>query len=176
MAIFLVIGLFADLFALIVGPDFREGIGVLPIILLSNMLSGVVLNLSFWYKQSGATKFAIYITGIGLIFTVVFNIMLVPALGYVGAAVARLLCEAAMVVSSWLFSRKRYPIPYDLRRIGEYLLVGGVLYGVGRLCDGQIGVVRYSVSAAAVLLFGVYALRREKIDPRAMIKAIIKRK
>ena len=176
VGIFLVIGLFADLFALIVGPDFREGIGVLPLILLSNMLSGVVLNLSFWYKQSGATKFAIYITGIGLIFTVIFNIMLVPALGYVGAAVARLLCEAAMVVSSWLFSRKRYPIPYDLRRIGEYLLLGGVLYGAGMLCGGLAVGLRYAICAVLAALFGAYALRRENINPKAMVKAIIKRK
>ena len=63
--IFLFIALFRDLFALILGRDFREGVWILPIVLLSNMLSGIVLNLSFWYKQTGATKYAIYVTGTG---------------------------------------------------------------------------------------------------------------
>ncbi len=175
VGLFLLIALFADLFVLIVGPEFRSGIGVLPLILISNMLSGLVLNLSFWYKQTGATRFAIYITGIGLIFTVVFNIMLVPTLGYVGAAVARLLCELAMVVASYLFSRRRYPIPYDLRRISEYLLLGGLLYGIGMLCRGVVPLWRYILYGILVIIYGLYFLRREQIDPRKMIKSIIKR-
>src|SRR5699024_2229425 len=97
---------FRDLFALILGRDFREGIWILPIVLLSNMLSGIVLNLSFWYKQTGATKYAIYITGTGLVFTVAFNVLLVPSFGYAGAAAARLVCEASMAVLSYLLNRK----------------------------------------------------------------------
>lgn len=53
VGIFLTIMLFVDLFGLLMGRDFRQGIRVLPIILLANMFSGIWLNLSFWYKQSG---------------------------------------------------------------------------------------------------------------------------
>ena len=48
--------LFVDLFGLLMGRDFRQGIRVLPIILLANMFSGIWLNLSFWYNQSGQTQ------------------------------------------------------------------------------------------------------------------------
>ena len=116
--IFLVIALFSDVFALIVGEDFREGIYILPVVLVANMLSGVVLNLSFWYKQMSRTWMAIWITGTGLVFTVVFNILLVPRMGYFGAAIARLICELAMVVVSYVLGQKYCRIPYDLRRIG----------------------------------------------------------
>lgn len=80
--------LFVDLFGLLMGRDFRQGIRVLPIILLANMFSGIWLNLSFWYKQSGQTQYAIWITGTGLVFTVGLNLALTPALGYPGAALA----------------------------------------------------------------------------------------
>ena len=173
--IFLFIALFRDLFALILGRDFREGVWILPIVLLSNMLSGIVLNLSFWYKQTGATKYAIYVTGTGLLFTVVFNILLVPSLGYVGAAVARLVCESAMVALSYLLNRRYCPVPYDLKRIGEYVLLGALLYGAGVLCGGLTGWLRYLIYLVLVVIFAGYAVRRERIDLGGLVKSVIRR-
>ena len=174
--IFLFITLFADLFALIVGPDFREGMYILPIVLVSNALSGMVLNLSFWYKQVGATKYAIIITGIGLLFTVVFNILLVPTLGYAGAALARLVCEFAMVAVSYHLGRKHYPIPYDLKRIAEYALVGGAIYGLSLLWNTSADVVKYLVNSTLLVGFVFYAIRRERINVVGLLKSILRRK
>ena len=173
--IFLFIALFRDLFALILGRYFREGIWILPIVLLSNMLSGIVLNLSFWYKQTGATKYAIYITGTGLVFTVAFNVLLVPSFGYAGAAAARLVCEASMAVLSYLLNRKYCPVPYDLRRIGGYALLGAVLYGAGMLCGGVTAWARYLIYLALVAIFAGYAVRRERIDLRGLLRSAMRR-
>lgn len=174
--IFLFITLFSDLFALIVGPNFREGMYILPVVLISNALSGAVLNLSFWYKQVGATKYAIVITGIGLVFTVVFNIMLVPTLGYAGAALARLACELVMVVVSYRLGQKHYPIPYDLKRIGEYVLVGGVIYGISLLLGGENNAIKYLVNCVLLAVFALYAVRREKLNIGGLVKSVLKRK
>jgi O-antigen/teichoic acid export membrane protein len=95
----------------IVGPEFRGGSHLLPILLAANALAGVVLNLSFWYKQAERTWMAIAVTGTGLVVAVALNVALVPRLGYEGAAWARLVCEASMVaVSVMLVSKikKRY--------------------------------------------------------------------
>lgn len=174
--IFLVITLFSDVFALLVGPAFREGMYILPIVLVSNALSGMVLNLSFWYKQTGATRYAIVITGVGLIFTVVFNILLVPSMGYAGAALARLVCEVAMVVLSYYLGRRHYPIPYDLKRIAEYVLLGAAAYGASLLWNDAASVVKYLISCAVLVAYVLYALRREKIDLGSMVRVILKRK
>ena len=48
---FLGITLFTNLFALMMGKDFREGVYMLPVILLANIFAGIWLNLSFWYKD-----------------------------------------------------------------------------------------------------------------------------
>ncbi len=173
--IFLFIALFRDLFALILGRDFREGVWILPVVLLSNMLSGIVLNLSFWYKQTGATKYAIYVTGTGLLFTVVFNVLLVPTLGYVGAALARLVCESVMVVLSYLLNRKHCPVPYDLKRIGGYALLGAGLYGVGLLCGGATPWLRYLIYLALIVIFAGYAVRRERIDLVGLARSVVRR-
>ena len=90
VGIILLIMLFEDGFALLVGPDFRQGMAILPVILLANIFSGMTLNLNFWYKQTGDTRYALWITGTGLIVTVGLNVLMVPSMGYVGAAWARL--------------------------------------------------------------------------------------
>ena len=176
LVIFLVITLFSDLFALIVGPNFREGIFILPMILVSNALGGVVLNLSFWYKQTGQTKYAIRITGTGLLFTILFNILLVPSLGYAGAALARLICESAMVVVSYRLTQKHYPTPYDLPRIFSYVAVAAALWGASFLTAKLPSVVEYVANGAMLLGFIIFAIRRERIRIGALVRSILRRK
>ncbi len=176
LAIFLFITLFSDLFALIVGPDFREGMYILPMVLIGNALSGVVLNLSFWYKQSGATKYAIVITGTGLVFTVVFNILLVPSLGYAGAALARLICEMAMVVVSYRLLQRHSPTPYDLPRIFSYVAMAAVLWGCSLLTVQLPAVAHYGVNGVMLLLFVAIAVRREGIDLRGLCRSLLRMK
>lgn len=175
ITIFLVITLFIDLFALIVGEDFRVGIYILPVVLVANILSGVVLNLSFWYKQAGRTKFALYVTCTGLLFTVVFNILLVPKLGYYGAAIARLICEVAMVAISYYLNRKYFPTPYDLRRLGEYALLGALLFCFGYLSAELPIVLKYLCNLALLTIFVLYAIKREQIEVWRLVKSIVKK-
>jgi O-antigen/teichoic acid export membrane protein len=176
LAIFLFITLFADLFALIVGPAFREGMYILPMVLVSNALSGVVLNLSFWYKQSGATKYAIWITGTGLVFTVVFNILLVPTLGYAGAALARLLCELAMVLVSYRLNQRHCPTPYNLKRIALYAAVTAALWGLSLLTEELPAIAKYLTNSAMLALFVVFVVRRERINIGGLVRSVLRRK
>ncbi|MDR1670931.1 MAG: oligosaccharide flippase family protein [Alistipes sp.] len=119
--IFVVVMAAKPLVVLIVGEEFREGSHLLPILLGANALAGVVLNLSFWYKQAERTWMAIAVTGTGLAVALGLNMVLVPRMGYEGAAWARLACEAAMVVVSWILVlriKKRYDSE-NHQQIGE---------------------------------------------------------
>lgn len=173
MVIFLGIVLFRDLFALIVGRSFREGIDILPIVLASNVLAGIWFNLSFWYKREEKTKYAAYITFLGLAVTLGLSFLLVPKMGYRGAAWVRLIAEAAIVVWSYILCRRHYPIPYDLKRIGEYVLLSAAIY-----CTSEFAFVGMNATihtALNVLLFMVaiaYAIWREKIDVKGLARAV----
>ena len=179
MMIFLGIALFRDLFALIVGSDFREGIFILPVILGSNVLAGVWLNLSFWYKREERTTLAIYVTFVGLATTLVCNFLLVPRWGYFGAAWSRFAAEASMVAVSYWLTTRYFPIPYDLRGIGGYILLGVALYFAGEtfVVWAEPNVfVRYAVSLMLVAVYTLYAVRREGIDVKALCRAVLRRK
>ena len=176
MIIFLGITLFSDLFALIVGRDFREGIDILPVVLLSNVLAGIWFNLSFWYKREEKTKYAMSITFLGLFITVALSFVLVPKMGYRGAAWVRLVAEGAMVVWSYLLCKRHYPIPYDLARMGEYFLVGGITYTLSVLCIKPLGGGVAIVGNIALFIAAMwYAVWREKIDVKRLVKSIIGR-
>lgn len=172
--IFLGIVLFRDLFALIVGRSFREGIDILPIVLASNVLAGIWFNLSFWYKREEKTKYAAYITFLGLAITVALSILLVPKMGYRGAAWVRLVAEAAMVVWSYILCRKHFPIPYDLKRIGEYFALGAAIYAISEYALMGMSYGLHMATNVALFMVAIcYAIWREKIDINGLLKAVI---
>lgn len=177
MVIFLAIALFRDAFALIVGRDFREGIDLLPVVLGANVLAGVWLNLSFWYKRAERTSLAILVTGAGLFAMLVAGCTLIPRLGYYGAAWARLASETTMVAVSLWLNRRYQPAPYAWGRIAEYVAAALGCFFVAERLGGAIdgAAARHVVNLALFGAYGYYLVRRERIDLRAMARAILKR-
>ena len=178
MLIFLGIALFRDLFALIVGRDFREGIYILPVVLGANILAGVWLNLSFWYKREERTSLAIVVTGSGLVAMLLFGCWFIPLWGYYGAAWARLASETTMVAVSWWLNRRFFPTPYPWRRIGEYAVVALGVFFVAEFLSQLAGNI-FAGYAFDIVLFAAYAcylVRRERIDVEALLRAALKRK
>ena len=177
MLIFLGIALFRDLFALIVGRDFREGIFILPVVLGANVLTGVWLNLSFWYKREERTSLAIVVTGSGLVAMLLFGGWFIPLWGYYGAAWARLASETTMVAVSWWLNRRYFPTPYAWGRIGEYVAAALAVFFAcewfTRLADNMFA--DYAFNILLFALYAAYLVRRERIDVRALLRSVLKR-
>ena len=175
MLIFLGIALYRDIFALIVGRDFREGIHILPVVLGANILSGVWLNLSFWYKREEKTRFALWITLTGLVCSVGFGVLMIPKLGYYGAAWSRFAAEAVMVAVSIVLNRLYYPTPYQFGRMTEYVVLALAIFFVAEWAQMPNEILQYTLSTTFIVLYLCYAVWREKIDLRAMFNHILRR-
>ena len=175
MFIFLAIALYRDLFALIVGRDFREGIHILPVVLGANILSGVWLNLSFWYKREEKTRYALWITLTGLVCSVGFGALLIPRMGYYGAAWSRFAAEVVMVAVSIVLNRLYYPTPYQFGRMAEYVALALALFFVAERLPLPNDVVRYTVSTIFIVIYLCYAVWREKIDVKGLINHFLRR-
>lgn len=177
MVIFLGIALFRDFFALIVGRDFREGIFILPVVLGANILAGVWLNLSFWYKREERTSLAIVVTGTGLVAMLAFGRWFIPLWGYYGAAWARLASETAMVAVSWWLNRRFFPTPYPWGRIAEYAGMALVVFFAAESATRFAGniFVGYAFNIVAFAAYALYLVRRERIDVKALLRAALKR-
>lgn len=132
--LFLVISLNLEIFKwFIPSKAYWEGLKIVPILLLANVFLGIYYNQSIWYKLSNNTKYGAYIATGGALVTIVLNILLIPLIGYMGAAITTLVVYFSMMVSSWYLGQKHYPIKYNLRKIGLYLISALILFGLGLL-------------------------------------------
>lgn len=171
--IFLGIAMYPEIFALLLGKNFRSGIAILPIMLVANILLGVVFNLSMWYKLSGKTHFALTITLLGLGINLLINIFFMPLYGFMAAAWGYLFSYLAMVIFSYYLSRKYYPIPYDWKTIIMYFLSGIALYLVSIYIAPKALSARIVLNTFYILGFITFVLKREKIDMRRL-KSVLK--
>lgn len=108
-------------------PEYREGIMIVPILLLANLFLGVYYNLSVWYKLTDKTKYGTYISFGGAAITIVFNLLLIPVLGYMGSAIATFICYFSMALASYILGNVHYPIPYPVKTILGYVLFASAL-------------------------------------------------
>ncbi|MBI4695803.1 MAG: polysaccharide biosynthesis protein [Gammaproteobacteria bacterium] len=105
----------------LVGPNYRAGLGVVPILLLANLCLGVYYNLSIWYKLTDRTGAGALITLFGAAVTLALNWLLIPRLGYLGSAWATLACYALMAAVSYRAGQRHYPVPYESGRLLVYV-------------------------------------------------------
>lgn len=97
---------------LLSSEDYRTGLTIVPILLLANLFLGVYYNQSIWYKITDRTQWGTIITLIGATITLVGNWFLIPIYGYVGSAIATLVCYFTISLISFIVGHKFYPIPY----------------------------------------------------------------
>ena len=61
------------------------------------------------------------------------NLLLIPALGMYGAALATLIAQILSWIIPYYFAQKAYPIPYELGKLGKVIVVGIFIYLLGML-------------------------------------------
>lgn len=173
--IFLLIMLNIDYVILFIGEEYREGANIIPILLWANLFLGVFYNLSVWFKLTDKTKLGAMISIAGAIVTLVFNFLLIPSMGYLGAAWATFICYGFMMVISYLMGQKYYPVNYDLRKALIYASVTLVIYVLSTLLDDFNEGLRFTINFSLLLLFSVIVFiieRRDRNDTGSKIRSI----
>lgn len=164
--IFLCVNFYIDILKYFLAkPDYWEGLHVVPILLFANIFLGIFYNLSVWYKLSGKTKYGAYIASLGALITIVLNFILIPKIGYTGSAWATLACYFSMVVISYLYGQKYYPINYPTGRIFLYLSVALGLFFISDALKPFIeSSLSYLINTLLLLLYisMVWALEKSK--------------
>lgn len=151
-----------------VGEDFREGMGVVPVLLLANLFLGVFINQSIWYKLTGQTGYGALLTIFGAIITITLNFYWIPRIGYMGSAWATLICYASMMVVSYFLGNKHYPVNYDLKRIFAYLGLSLTLYFISVLIKTESGVINLILNNLLLVGFILFAWKMEKTNFRKL--------
>ncbi|WP_316846025.1 oligosaccharide flippase family protein [Pedobacter psychrodurus] len=107
--------------------EYWVGLPAVPYLLVGYVCLGIYMNLSIWYRLSDQTRFGLYISLVGAVITVVFNIILIPKFSYMGSAWVSMATYGTMMIISYILGQKYYPIPYNLKKILAYLIISIIL-------------------------------------------------
>jgi O-antigen/teichoic acid export membrane protein len=173
--VYLGIVFFLDIFQFFVGIDFREGLGIVPIVLFSNLLLGVFFNLSFWYKLNDKTWYGAYLTMFGALITVSINFIFIPMYGYYASAWAHVICNLSMVVISFFYSKYFLKTEFKILRIFIILAIASVLYGLKSFMtfDNSLSEVLFRLFLLSVFILSV--LKVEQFSSK-QLKSLIPNK
>ena len=150
---FLGIMLYIDIIQYFVGPDYRVGLNIVPVLLMANLFSAILYNLSIWYKLSDKTIYGAFISIFGAIITVTLNIALIPKFGFMGAAWASFFCYFSMMVSSYFLGQKYYPVNYNVKHIILYILIAVALYFISIVIPIDNFYIKMSVNTLLLIIY-----------------------
>ena len=106
----------------IIGEEYREGLGVVPIVMAAEIMMGVYFNLSFWYKLIDKTIYGAWFSLAGCLVLFAVNIIFIPKYGYWACAWGGVAGYGTAMVLSYIVGQIKNPIPYPMKDIVFYVI------------------------------------------------------
>ncbi len=160
--IFLGVMFYLDVLKYFISPRYFAGLKVVPIVMAAEFFFGIFFNLSLWYKLTDKTIWGTWFSLGGLAVTLLINIIFVPHYGYTACAWAAFCCYGLMMTASYLIGQKKYPINYNLPRLGLYILCTAALYGGALLIATGSELINFTVRGVLLIAFGALIWVKEK--------------
>ncbi len=158
---FLAVMFYMDLLRHIIGRGYWDGLRVVPIVMAAEIFMGIYFNLSFWYKLIDETRWGAYFSLTGCTILILMNIFLIPKYGYIACAWAGFTGYGVAMLLSYFVGQKKYPIQYDLKAIGMYVLLAAVLYVAAEYVPIENIYLRMAYRTVLLLLFIAYIVKRD---------------
>ena len=167
---FLFTALFLDVWQYFIGPDYRNGIGVVPILLAANVALGIYYNLSVWYKITNKMYMGMLITLMGAAITLVLNYTYIPRYGMYACAWATLAAYSSMMVISYFMGQRYFRVPYPVKKLLSYLVVMLLLFFIEQAVKHftTLLLLRLAAGCSLLYLFLLLVYRVEKKELRNM--------
>ena len=153
LIIFLGVTLYLDIFKHFIGEAYRDGLFIVPIILIANLFNGVYYNLAIWYKLTDRTLSGAVIALFGALITIGLNFWLIPIYGYLGAAWTHLITYFLMMTLSYVWGQRVYPVPYQPGRLIFYTVLAFLLYYISLYFKGLQPLSMYLFNTALLVVF-----------------------
>lgn len=158
---FLAVMFYMDILKYLVASDYREGLGVVAIVMGAEILKGIYFNLSFWYKLTDETYWGAYFSLIGCSVILALNVWLVPTYGYVASAWASVAGYGVITLLSYVIGQRKYPVSYPLGAMGMYLILAALLFGVAYGVHIENTLLRLVFRSLLLLVFVGYVIRKD---------------
>ena len=143
----------------IIGADYREGLGVVPIVMAAEIMMGVYFNLSFWYKLIDKTIYGAWFSLAGCAILLAVNILFIPQYGYWACAWGGVAGYGTAMILSYIVGQKKNPIPYPIKDISVYTTFAAALYCIMQASEGLPMIAALTINTVLILLFVALIIR-----------------
>jgi O-antigen/teichoic acid export membrane protein len=141
LLVFLIITLFIDdLFSVkiysisILNPNYERGINIIPLVMLGYIFSGLVSYYSVYPFVSGKSYHFIISDSIAFVTNIVFNLLLIPVWGLVGAGIATMFSFAFSFIYLMIIS-KEIKTEYQKLELISIIVLGILFFLIGSYFD-----------------------------------------
>jgi O-antigen/teichoic acid export membrane protein len=158
----------------LIGQDFWGGLSIVPIILLAYMFNGMYINFMAGIQIEKKTQFLPIVTGAGAAANVGVNFLLIPRLGFTGAAYATLASYVIMAALIYIVSQRFFRIEYEYQKMALIGLAMLVSFG-GYLLAARLwpaGGILLKVLALFVYLGLILSFRL--VDPKTIRRIFLR--
>jgi O-antigen/teichoic acid export membrane protein len=112
----------------LINPDYWSGMSIIPLILGGYFFNGLYTNFTAGVFIEKKTKYMLYSNGTGALINLGLNLLLIPVIGYRGAAIATIVAYMFSAAMMFYFSRKIYPINYEWNRLFSVISMTVLIY------------------------------------------------
>jgi O-antigen/teichoic acid export membrane protein len=140
---------------------YLTGLAVVPVVMLGYLFLGCSNVFTAGIHIEKRTHLLPAITLAGAALNVAANLLLIPRMGIMGAAVATLVSYAAMALIALVVVRRFYPVPYEWGRLLRIAVAAGAgwivfLFRPGTVAASAWGLVALLVYGALLVAFRVF--------------------
>jgi len=93
-------------------PAFAQGFVVVPLLVLGAVMASIAAYFSYGIQIAEMNHLRMFLNLGALVVSVILNVLLIPLLGVLGAALANALCLALLALVSVAVSQRYYRVPY----------------------------------------------------------------
>ncbi|MFP4370322.1 MAG: lipopolysaccharide biosynthesis protein [Candidatus Kapaibacterium sp.] len=160
----------------LINPDYWPGMDIVPVILAAYYFNGVFTNFVAGFLITKNTAKIPVAVGSAAAFNVLLNLILIPFIGFRGAAWATLGAYAASALVIYIFQRKIYPVPYEWRRVFILVIAVGAVYFVGTAVDAVnlLTEILIKISFLFIMLLILFLLKFFNLEELSLLKRMIK--
>jgi O-antigen/teichoic acid export membrane protein len=167
-----------EIILLVLRPEYLRAVPVVPIIALAMALQGVYQLTSIGLNLTNRTELYSVSTMTAAAVAVAAAVLLIPAFGVTGAAVAVLVAYLTQTIAALAFAQRLYPVPYETGRLMRIVIAAAGSALLARLLPPMsplAGLLARGTTAAAAYVALLWASGFFRATERAFLREMLAR-
>ena len=162
--------LIPEILQVMVTPEFFSAGKIVPLVVLSMVIFGCQYHFDFGILHSKKTKYLAYINVGCSAVQIGLNLVLIKSYGMWGAVWSSIISLGLQTSLFYIVSDKLYRISYEFGRIGLYMVVACLFYGISTQLHTGIILGEIGIKLLLLILFPVAAIKLKIISQEEVTK------